>query len=57
MRDIDLEEQEDELETRVIDINRVYRVRKGGRALSFNALSAVGNVAAALAPSCSSKCV
>lgn len=43
MRDNDLEEQEEELETRVIDINRVYRVRKGGRALSFNAISAVGD--------------
>ncbi len=32
-----------EFEERPIDINRVMRVRKGGRTPSFNALSAVGN--------------
>jgi small subunit ribosomal protein S5 len=34
-----------EFEERPIDINRVMRVRKGGRTPSFNALSAVGNCA------------
>ena len=44
MRNFDiLEEEEDEFESSVICINRVYRVRKGGRALSFNTLSVVGN--------------
>ena len=32
-----------ELEERLIGINRVMRVRKGGRTPSFNALTAVGN--------------
>ena len=32
-----------EFEERPIDINRVMRVRKGGRTPSFNALSAVGD--------------
>ena len=32
-----------EFEERPIDINRVMRVRKGGRTPSFNALSVVGN--------------
>ena len=35
--------EEFEFEERPIDINRVMRVRKGGRTPSFNALSAVGN--------------
>lgn len=34
-----------EFEERPIDINRVMRVRKGGRTPSFNALSVVGNQA------------
>ena len=32
-----------ELEEQLIGINRVMRVRKGGRTPSFNALTAVGN--------------
>ena len=32
-----------ELEERLIGINRVMRVRKGGRTPSFNAISAVGD--------------
>jgi len=38
-----LNPEEFELEERPLNINRVMRVRKGGRTPSFNALAAVGN--------------